>query len=440
MAGRRAPRGELSGPLLGTGGPFDGGWLLGAVALVGVLAIGVLGRQLARARCALARRQGELVALQAAGSAVLAELSLEAVLHQVVDRATELLAARYGAIAVYADDGTISTFLTAGLSAEEIRRIGPPPTGRGLLGVVMNAGERLRLDQVGDDPRATGFPAEHPPIRSLLALPLVCRTPFRGNLYVAEKAGGQRFEAEDEEALGRFAVQAALAVDNAHLHARAAGAAVAEERLRIAREMHDNEAQVLAYVNAKAQAAAELLRSGRGEEAGRQLDQLAAAARDVYGDVREAILGLRTGTDRGELLASIDAYLDRWSDLSGIAVTRELDERSPEMEPAAELQLLRIVQEALTNVRKHAAAGRVSVRGRRGREGLELVVEDDGRGFDPAAPAAPARGSPRFGLATMRERAEAIGARFDLDSQPGRGTRVAVLYPLATLRASEPSP
>ena len=101
--------------------------------------------------------------------------------------------------------------------------------------------------------------------------------------------------------------------------------------------------------------------------------------------------------------------------------------------PEAEVQLVRIVQEALHNIRKHAGARIASVRLRRDGEAIVLVVEDDGAGFDPAAPAPDARR--HFGLATMRERAESLGGALTLDSVPGVGTRVTVRIPLTTALA-----
>src|SRR4029078_1485510 len=138
-------------------------------------------------------------------------------------------------------------------------------------------------------------------MHTLLAVPIQCRSPLLGNLYLSEKTNGDAFTARDEETLERFAVQAAIAIDNAHLHAQAADLAVAEERLRISHEMHDGLAQVLGYVNTKVQAADAYLKRWRSEEASGQLRELALAAREAYTKVREGIVGLRTlpGGDQG---------------------------------------------------------------------------------------------------------------------------------------------
>jgi len=206
--------------------------------------------------------------------------------------------------------------------------------------------------------------------------------------------------------------------------------AIVEERERIARELHDGLAQVLGYVNTKAMAIRLLLKKRETQAAERQLMQLEEAARGLFVDVREAILGLRmTGQSDAHLAAMLKEYAARFSQLSDLPVEVEIAPNVAclALPPETELQLLRIVQEALTNIRKHAAASSARVCVRNGGPTLEVTVSDNGKGFDPERVRhGEAGGRPRFGLSTMRERAEAIGAEFDLDSQPGGGTRITV--------------
>ena len=401
----------------------DGAILLGGVFLVAAT-FSVFERMQAR----LERQNRELMALHAAALDIYGELELDVVMQKVVDQARGLVESRYGALSVLDERRRITLFVTSGISDEERERIGAPPEGHGLLGVVLREGQRLRLADLGSDPRSIGFPANHPPMRSLLAVPILCSSPFRGNLYLAGKHGGAEFSPEDEETLARFATKAAIAIDHAHLHLRLNQLAIAEERLGIAHEMHDGLAQVLASVNAKAQAVREHLRAGRIEQAARQLDQLAAAAREVYAGVRESITGLRgvAATADWRLTAALEEYAVSWEDQSGIACAARLD---PEVRltPATELQLLRIAQEALANVRKHAAAHRAEVRLERLDGRVVLTVADDGVGFDPAGLGRSEM--PRFGLATMRERAESIGGRLRVGAAAAGGTQVVVEVP-----------
>ncbi len=375
------------------------------------------------------RENRELRALLDATLHLQGELSLDIVLHNVVASATQLLDAQYGAASVIDHQGRIEQFVTHGIDAHLRERIGKPPQGVGLLGVPLREGEALRMDDLGADPRSAGFPSDHPPMRSLLAVPILCRSPHRGNLYLAEKKP-RSFTEEDERTLRRFALGAAAAIDTTYLHLRSEALAIAEERLRLSREIHDGVAQVLAYVNTKAQAARELLDRDQKERAGAQLDQLAQAARGVYSDVREGILALRLQpSPKRSLEESIRDYVEHWQRRDATVVDLTI-EGELSAGPEVQIQLIRIVQEALTNVRKHAGAQRVSLAFARRDGELEIGVVDDGCGFSTEEAASSDRRR-SFGLDVMKERAEAIGGTFEIESAPGRGTTIRVRLPLA---------
>jgi signal transduction histidine kinase len=413
--------------------------LMAGVVLFGALLFGetVFGR-IERMQARLARQNRELLGLHEAGLDVASELGLDVVLQKVVDHATELLGARYGALSVPKPAG-IEAFITSGITPEQRALIGPPPVGHGLLAVVLEEGQRLRMPDLMRDSRSVGFPANHPPMHSLLAVPVVSGGRVLGNLYVAEKQAAAEFSDDDEEALVRYATQAALAIENARLHRRVGDLAISEERERIAREMHDSLAQVLGYVNTKAQAVQELLKRGQTERASDQVGQLGEAARAAYADVREGILALRTslGPDRG-FPDALAEYLELWHEQSAIEAALIVHPSGATLDrlpPAAELQLLRIVQEALSNVRKHAGATRAEVAITVEPDFVETIVADDGAGFDSARARIGGDRVPRFGLSTMRERVEGVGGTFDIVSAPGAGTRIIVRIP--TRPASE---
>lgn len=397
------------------------------VALAVLFLVGAVFSVLAQTQERLERRNSELLALDQAARDIHRELNLSITLQTIVEQASRLVGARFGALSVINERKEIMEFVTTGLTDEERAEIGDAPMGKGLLGVVLYEGRHLRIPEIGRDPRAQGFPPNHPPMKSLLAVPIICQGPFRGNLYLTEKIGRHEFLEEDEEALVRFAATAAVAIDKSYLHHELENLAVAEERGRIGREMHDGMAQVLAYVNTKAQAVQQYLKAGKTEEAGRQLDQLATAAREAYTDVREGILALRSQPSADRSLEEVlKTYFAQWQSSSGIGGEIHLDEHL-EVSPRVELQLLRVIQESLANVRKHARAGKVRVDVRRLASGLEAVVEDDGVGFDPEKVAR--AGLPRFGLTIMRERADSAGGQLEIRSSPGRGTRVSFQLP-----------
>jgi len=212
--------------------------------------------------------------------------------------------------------------------------------------------------------------------------------------------------------------------------------AMLHERESLARELHDDLGQVLGYVKMQAQAARDRLAQGQAAAADLDLAQLVAVAQGAHIDVREYILGARSGTGaEAALVPVLRRYLAQFGEAYKIQAELIV---SPEwtgsvLEPTVRAQVLRIVQEALTNARKHAHAQSVQVT-----LGLEeglarIVVHDDGVGFDPALLAT---AHDKYGLRFMRERAEEVGGRVEIHSAPGQGTRVVVQVPV---RAQEGS-
>jgi signal transduction histidine kinase len=174
-----------------------------------------------------------------------------------------------------------------------------------------------------------------------------------------------------------------------------------------------------------------LLKKRQIESAEAQLQQLEDAARGLFVDVREAIVGLRmTGQTEHRLAEMLTEYARRFSQLSDLPVEVVLCTRLTHLSlpVETELQLLRIVQEALANTRKHARASQASICVQNGGHHLILTIRDNGQGFNPEQ--MPHNHRPHFGLSTMRERAEAIGADFQIESQMGQGTQVSVRLPL----------
>jgi signal transduction histidine kinase len=174
-----------------------------------------------------------------------------------------------------------------------------------------------------------------------------------------------------------------------------------------------------------------LLEQNQRLAAEKQLEQLEAAAQELFVDVREAILSLKLSGEAGAgLVDGIRTYTVQFTRLAGIPVHVEADARAARLmlSPEAELQLLRIVQEALTNIRKHSGASRAVVEIQVKENALDLLIQDNGTGFDPqrTQPAAQAG----FGMASMQDRARAIGAQISVTAAPGEGTRIHIHLPL----------
>jgi signal transduction histidine kinase len=221
---------------------------------------------------------------------------------------------------------------------------------------------------------------------------------------------------------------ASIAITSAQMSENERQGAIIAERERIAREMHDGLAQVLGVIHLRLRALDSRPEVQAEDAVAAELVDLAELAEDAYRDVREAILGLRESsrTDR-KLLDSLRAYLDKYSRQCGIATSLEATFGNDlEVPPQNELQVIRVIQEALTNARKHSGARSAVVRVLESDLTATFIVEDDGRGFDLNGEAT---GGDGFGLQAMRERMELIGGTLLIDSAPGRGTRVIAECP-----------
>jgi signal transduction histidine kinase len=368
-------------------------------------------------------------ALIEAGLILSAELSLDAVLQRIVELAVEITGARYGALGVLGEDGRISEFITEGVTPEQRALIGDPPTGHGILGVLITERRPLRLPDIGGDPRSYGFPPNHPPMHSFLGAPVSARGVVFGNIYLTEKRGGPEFTEDDEAALVVLATQAGVAVENARLveetrrqHRELQRLSVLEDRERIAKELHDGVIQSLFAVGMSLQGTAAL---ARDEELGRRIDEAVTEIDRSIRDLRNYIFGLRPGilADRqlDQALRELGAGFEA---RAGVVTVVELDAGLASELASRAGDLVQLTREALSNVGRHAHATtcRVSLR-RDAAGGAVLEIDDDGSGFDlEAAPAG-------MGLANLRDRAAALGGELTIRSVRGEGTVVRLTLP-----------
>jgi signal transduction histidine kinase len=248
-----------------------------------------------------------------------------------------------------------------------------------------------------------------------------------GDIWLGRRSGAA-FTNRDRQFLGTLSNLASIAITSARMREGERQGAIVTERERIAREMHDSLAQILGVTHLRLVALESRSEIAAAPRVLTELADLATLTEEAYRDVREAILGLREagGVDR-DFIDSLRAYLEKYSYQCGIPATLEtsLDEELS-LPPRSELQIIRVVQEALTNVRKHGSATAITVRIGDGPEGTTIVIEDDGHGFDVAATLLGGEG---FGLHTMRERMELVGGTLTIDSAPGSGTRIIATMP-----------
>jgi signal transduction histidine kinase len=539
--------------------------------------------------------EARLRAVLDAAIAVSSELSLDAVLQRIVEAAASLTGAQYAALGVINPSRqALERFVVTGIDEATMDAIGDLPRGRGILGVLIRDATPLRIDDLSADPRSVGFPANHPPMRTFLGVPVLLRGVAYGNLYLTEKAGGSPFSEEDQEIVQLLGGQAAVAIENARLYEsatrwgeqlqsltdvgnalsteielpkllelvvsrlrelidarlvfiarpqpdgavlietvagdgadgfagtrldpmksktarvlerrrservdsllddpevdqatarkmgartgmwvplvvrdRAIGVLVAQdkedsdarftdedlriaeafgeraavaidlservardalrrvvagqelERQRLARELHDETGQALTSILLGLKAIEE---AGNGQDVRQSVVELRKLVVGTLQDVRRLAVELRPkALDDFGLVAALQRLAETFAEQTGIRVHVEAALGDSRLPAETETALYRIVQEALTNVIKHAQAGTVSVVLTRKGDRVVAVIEDDGRGFDPADTS-----DERLGLLGMRERIALVGGQLAVESRPDKGTTIAVEVP-----------
>lgn len=352
------------------------------------------------------------------------ELSLPMVLRRIVETATGLVDARYGALGVLDESGTsLAEFLTSGIDDDTVSAIGAPPSGHGMLGLLIVDPRPIRLPDLAEHPDSFGFPPNHPPMGSFLGVPIRVRGQVFGNLYLTEKANGAEFTDTDEELAIGLAAAAGVAVENARLHARVGELRVVEDRERIARDLHDTVIQRLFATGLALQGAA-----ARADDA-EMVDRLQHAVEDLDDTVRHirtTIFELQRQripgrSVRQEVLDLVSEAADPTDIQHVVRFDGPIDLTVPE--EIAD-QLVAVVREAVTNVVKHAHARHVEVDLVLTDDHLDLQVTDDGDGLPEVLRA---EGN---GLRNLRARAERLGGEMVIEPGERAGTMLVWRVPL----------
>ena len=359
--------------------------------------------------------------------------SIEALCNDFLRKIMSRLDAQAGAVRlVEADSGKLHLFVQQGLSSE------------------FAESERcLRRDEClcGEGARRT-HPSVHILVRGALrSKPLRCREegfstvgvfPIRlreqslglFNLYFREArefSGQERFMLET---LGRHL---AIAIENQRLVAREKEMAISEERNLLAQELHDSIAQSLAFLNMQAQLLQDSLEHDKLDSAREELARIREGIQESYDDVRELLVHFRTRMAETDIEAAIASALVRFESQTRVQTRFRQSGVGLPLSPEMQLQVMHIVQESLSNARKHAQANRVEVEMQRGPV-YRFRVRDDGRGFDPDS----VPSDLHVGLRIMRERAHRIGGELQVTSTRGKGTEVLLTLPV--LEAGQPAP
>jgi signal transduction histidine kinase len=372
-----------------------------------------------------AQRRGRwLEALGEISSAILAGADIDGVLQTIARRARELVDASTAAIVSLqgdADSASLAIKVADGAHAEELRDL-PVPLQGSVSGDVIRSGQTRVIADASKDTRTYQPMIALGQMGPMVLVPLLARGRPFGTLAVANTVGGAAFDDEGVRLIETFAVQASVALEYGRTQRELKRLAVLDERERIGRELHDGVIQSLFSVGMGLQATA--TRSGDPQVESRVESAVAEIDRAIR-DLRNYIFGLRPGllADR-QLEQAVEDLVKDFAEKSGVTTVADVDGTvAAELAPRA-ADLVQLTREALSNVGRHAHALTCRVRIYRRDGDAVLEIDDDGRGFDLAAP------HNGQGIRNLRDRVSAMGGRLDIQSKAGEGTTVQISIPI----------
>jgi signal transduction histidine kinase len=368
----------------------------------------------------------QLESLNEIGNALASEIELEPLLALVARRLRELVDASLVLIALPSGDA-LRVAAAEGDAAYGVAGI-RLEFGASKAGRVLERGRSERIDSVLEDPEIDQQTARRLGVHSALFVPLIARGRGIGVVIAHDKAGpSPRFSDDDLRLAETLAQRAAVAVDLSERVSRDAVRRVVEaqelERARLARELHDETGQALTSILLGLKP---LEQSAATDEARAEVASVRELVVSTLQDVRRLAVELRpSALDDFGLVPAVERLAETFREHTGIRVDLEAQLDEERLASVVETALYRIVQEALTNVVKHAGAQRVSILLTRKPGGVAAVIEDDGRGFDPEATR-----EDGLGLLGMRERVGLVGGRLRIEAAPGAGTTLVAEVPL----------
>jgi PAS domain S-box-containing protein len=369
----------------------------------------------------VADRTRELQALYDVMTAAGASLDLPTVLDRSLAQVLKVMRSEVGAIHLLNEGGeTLRVAVSQGIPQEGLDQDPAVPIGDGLVGWVVEHGSPVVIPSLRDSPRPLlALPTNA--TQGYVGVPVWARGQVLGVLSVIGEAG-RCFSQAEVSLLVSIADEVGVAVENARLHEQAQELAVVRERERLARELHDSVTQSLYSLTLLAEAGQRHIGAGEVERVGEYLGRLGEIAQQALKEMRLLVYQLRPLVLKREgLVGALQERLDAVEKRAG--VDARLLVEGPVVLPAfVEDELYRIAQEALTNALKHAAPTLVRVTIRAEDNHVSLLVQDNGRGFDPQS----AEKEGGMGLVSIRERTEKLGGSFAVVSWPGEGTIVRV--------------
>lgn len=394
-------------------------------------AYGTLEERIAAETRSLAQRNRELGILYEATAFLSEPAPLPALCEGFLWHIRRALGADAGAVRLFSPD-TEKLHLMAheGLSPEFVANEAALDCSDCLCGEVQQAGTPLVFATVDPPPGMKMRTCIRDGFATAAAFSIMYDRQRLGvfNLYYRTP---RQMSAPEEHLLETLGQHLGVAIENQRLKRRERELAVSEERNLLAQELHDSIAQGLAFLNLQVQLLQDSLKRSRVDEALQTAGQLREGVQESYDHVRELLVHFRTRVHQSDLDSAIQEALAKFEEQTGIATGFERIGTAHPLASGDEIQVMHIIQEALSNIRKHARAGHVQVVVRRDGGGLEVQVEDDGVGFDPDTDPR-TRSERHVGLKIMHERALRIGGECRITSRPGGGTCVTLSLPAET--------
>lgn len=352
---------------------------------------------------------------------VVADLDLQTTLETIVTTAVNLVEAKYGALGVVSNKGGLQDFFHVGMPENQVKMIGHTPEGRGVLGLLVQYPEPIRLSDLSKHPASFGFPENHPPMKTFLGVPVRVRGVVFGNLYLTEKKDGVEFTAEDEELAIGLAAAAGLAIENARLFSKTQAIAVYEDRERIARDLHD---LVIQQLFATGMTLESVARRAPGSAEAEKISQAVDDLDRTIKQIRQSIYALTTPENDGvslrrRVMHEVEGYTALLGSTPSITFEGPVDSMTSDRETN---QVVAALRELLSNAVRHAEASSVSVALQIVDQCLALTVSDNGVGIPETVS--------RSGLENLRKRAEAMGGSFETSRRFPTGTQARWMIPL----------
>jgi PAS domain S-box-containing protein len=367
----------------------------------------------------------ELKALNEGARAITAELSVEQVLQTITHAAKALMKVRYVALGLHDGHGRMSRFITAGIDATDHAKIGPLPSGRGLLGLILHRGQSLIVNDISSHLSAVGFPEHHPIMHNLLGVPVFSKGNLVGALYLTDKEDGSDFTETDQQLVEMLALHAAIAIENARLYEQTERLAILEERERFARDLHDGIIQSI-YAVGLALDQAKLDISPTNQAALSQIDVSLKSMARVIQDIRNYIFDLRPHAlkYRG-LTARLEGLIKELRVNTLLPIHVEIsDDIERYLTEAQASHVFHICHEALANTARHARASQIWLQVIHKEDLITVHIEDNGIGFEYAPEVNPGH----RGLTNIQSRALQLDANFNIDTAPRQGTRLTLTF------------